>query len=76
MSENQRNFSDLTIIIPTLNEEQTIGLLLEKLEKEVPQSTVIVSDDGSKDKTKEVVENHKGSIQTKFLDRSTKKFMD
>ncbi len=72
MSENQRNFSDLTIIIPTLNEEQTIGLLLEKLEKDVPQSTVIVSDDGSKDKTKETVENHKGSIQTKFLDRSTK----
>ena len=69
MESDSIDFSDFTIIIPTLNEEKSIGELLKLLEDIAPQVNVIVSDDGSKDRTKEIVETHKGSINAHFLDR-------
>ncbi|MHA1199613.1 MAG: glycosyltransferase [Candidatus Heimdallarchaeaceae archaeon] len=69
MTATAQDFSNLTIIIPTLNEEKSIGQLLELLEEISPKINVIVSDDGSKDKTKEIVESHQGNVNTFFLDR-------
>ncbi|MCE7741771.1 MAG: glycosyltransferase [Candidatus Heimdallarchaeota archaeon] len=69
MTAIAQDYSDLTIIIPTLNEEKSIGQLLGLLEEISPKVNVIVSDDGSKDKTKEIVESHQGSVNTFFLDR-------
>lgn len=50
------DFKDFTIIIPTLNEEENIGDLVTFLIKKYSGIQVIVCDDGSKDKTKEIVE--------------------
>ncbi|MHA1303237.1 MAG: glycosyltransferase, partial [Candidatus Heimdallarchaeaceae archaeon] len=62
-------YSDLTIIIPTLNEEETITLLLQEIEKNAPQCHVIVADDGSTDKTRDNVLSFKGSVNIYFLNR-------
>ena len=72
MSEGFLNYSNLTIIIPTLNEEKSMEQLLGLIEKYTPNVNIIVSDDGSKDKTKEIVESYKGNINTVFLDRKNK----
>ncbi len=69
MTENSKDYSEFTIIIPTLNEEKSIVHLLELLEQISPKINVIVADDGSKDKTKEIVETHTGSVKAFFLDR-------
>lgn len=50
-------FKDFTIITPTLNEEENIGELISFLIKKYPGIQIIVCDDGSKDKTKEIVQS-------------------
>jgi dolichol-phosphate mannosyltransferase len=45
-----------TIIIPTLNEEKNIGLLCARLKELYPTTRIIVSDDGSYDKTRYVAQ--------------------
>lgn len=62
-------YNDLTIIIPTLNEEDSINVLLSKLEEYVPNAKIIIADDGSSDKTQEIVTNFKGTLKIFFLDR-------
>ncbi|MBY9001067.1 MAG: glycosyltransferase [Candidatus Heimdallarchaeota archaeon] len=69
MNQTSGNYSDLTIIIPTLNEEKTISLLLSKIEVSIPYCNVIVSDDGSNDNTKKLVEGFEGKNSICFLDR-------
>ena len=49
--------TDLTIIIPTLNEEENIGLLCNKIGEILPKSKIIVVDDGSKDDTQKIVKS-------------------
>lgn len=49
--------ADLTIIIPTLNEEENIGLLCNKIGEILPKSKIIVVDDGSKDNTQKIVKS-------------------
>lgn len=49
------DFNDTTVIIPTLNEGKNIAKLIGFLEGLYPNIWVIVSDDGSKDKTQEEV---------------------
>lgn len=59
--DNLKNSPDkktVSIIIPAFNEEKTIGTVLhyiEKLQQEMPSMEVVVVDDGSKDKTAEVI---------------------
>lgn len=64
------NWNKLTIIIPSLNEEGNIGKLLSKLKSLYPGVKIIVSDDGSKDNTQNIVKSFRG---VELLDRSKKK---
>ena len=50
-----KNFSDVTVIIPTLNEQRTIPELLSLLTEFYPGLNVIISDDGSKDGTQQII---------------------
>lgn len=45
------------IVIPAHNEEQNIGDVIEEIKKELPNLDLVVINDASKDKTKEVVQN-------------------
>ncbi len=65
-----KEFRDLTIIVPTLNEEATIKLLMNEISKIVPKASVIIADDGSSDKTEDEVESFNGDLNVFFLDRS------
>ena len=69
MKPSTEIYPDFTVIIPTLNEEKTIGLLLTKIELIIPDASIIVADDGSRDKTKIIVEGFTGNLQVRFLDR-------
>ncbi len=68
------NYSNTTIIIPTLNEEKNMKNILSLLEKQYVGINIIIADDGSKDKTQEVVLNkNKKNKNIVLLDRSKKK---
>lgn len=69
MNSQDIDNSDFTIIIPTLNEEKSIGILLSEIEKYVPNTKIIVSDDGSKDRTSKLVTSYSGHLDVLFLDR-------
>lgn len=58
---------DLTIIIPTLNEEANIGRLCDEIVKLLPGINILVVDDGSTDTTQEIVKEK--NDQVKLLDR-------
>jgi len=59
---------NLTIILPTLNEEENIAKLLSYLKKNY-KSKIIVVDDGSKDRTREIVK----SFGVGLIDREKEK---
>ena len=63
------DYSDTTVIVPTLNEGKNIGKLIDLIRKNAPGASIIVSDDGSKDDTKAIVAKKKAY----FLDRSSEK---
>ena len=72
--KNSADYGDLSVIIPTLNEEPNIGKLIEKITTLFPGVHVIVADDGSKDKTQEIVKEYSEKNSRVFLlDRSNKK---
>lgn len=55
-----------TIILPTLNEEQNIGRMVDALRQMYPRAAILVADDGSADRTQQVARSH----GAKVLDRS------
>lgn len=63
------SYSDTTIILPTLNEERNVPLLLDKIISHYKDCHIIVADDGSQDATKSVVLGIKYE-NLFFLDRS------
>jgi dolichol-phosphate mannosyltransferase len=64
------NFKEVTVIIPTFNENENIGQLLETLTIQFSGIKAIVADDGSKDGTREKVrEMHKENPNISLLDR-------
>lgn len=64
------SYQDTTVIIPTLNEADNIGYLIAKITYKHPDIKVIVVDDGSTDKTKEIA----GSMHScTVLDRTNEK---
>lgn len=62
------SYDDLTIILPTLDEGQNIRDLLEYLIFYYKNAHIIVTDDGSRDNTKEIVSNFQMK-KVFFLDR-------
>lgn len=68
-----RDFSNVTIIIPTLNEGKNISKLISLLTGKYRKINVIVSDDGSTDGTKEtVLRISRSNKRIKLLDRTSK----
>jgi cellulose synthase/poly-beta-1,6-N-acetylglucosamine synthase-like glycosyltransferase len=52
-------FPSVTIVVPTYNAEETIGPLLESLlHLDYPTYDIIIVNDGSKDRTREIVERY------------------
>jgi dolichol-phosphate mannosyltransferase len=60
---------DLTIVLPTLNEGNSLSRMLEFLTGHYPGVRIIVADDGSTDRTKEIALNF-SDHNVMFLDRS------
>jgi rSAM/selenodomain-associated transferase 2 len=50
----------ISVIIPTLNEEKTLGRCIASLRKEESAYEIIVADGGSRDRTREVAERYPG----------------
>ncbi|MCY3414629.1 MAG: glycosyltransferase [Candidatus Heimdallarchaeota archaeon] len=59
--------NDITVIIPTLNEEENIGLLCKRIHECIPNAKILVVDDGSTDRTQEIVNSLE---HVDLLDRS------
>ncbi|MDE1871379.1 MAG: glycosyltransferase [Candidatus Micrarchaeota archaeon] len=67
----KKNFSDLTVIIPTLNEAKNIPRLIDLLTRRYKDVRIMVADDGSSDGTQEAVTRlSRGNSNIKLLDRS------
>ncbi len=67
-------YSDLTVIIPTLNEKHNIKHIIYDLTELYPGIHVIISDDGSGDGTKDIVSGiQKLNKNILLLDRSQRK---
>ncbi|MBN2180475.1 MAG: glycosyltransferase [Sedimentisphaerales bacterium] len=66
--EPQGSYSDITIILPTLNEERNISKVINSIVSCYKDCHIIVSDDGSKDNTKQKVMDIQYK-NLKFLDR-------
>ncbi|MFX0061443.1 MAG: glycosyltransferase [Candidatus Hermodarchaeota archaeon] len=66
-----KDYSEVTVVIPTLNEEKNIGLLIDILLQSYPNIHIVVTDDGSKDQTQEIVKNRsKINPHVGLLDRT------
>jgi len=50
-----KDYEDITLILPTLNEEQTIGKFIKYVLKQFPSMKILVADGNSKDRTAEIV---------------------
>jgi len=61
---------DLTIVIPTLNEEKNITILIKEIFKINKEIKIIVVDDGSTDNTKNNVQKFSNVL---FIDRNNRK---
>jgi len=66
------DYSDITIITPTFNENENIGLLMDLLFEKFPNVNLIVADDGSNDGTREQVRKFSEKYpKFQLLDRET-----
>jgi rSAM/selenodomain-associated transferase 2 len=61
------SFVEISVIIPTFNEELVIGKTLDALSRLVNVSEVIIVDGGSTDKTIEIVESYNGLKQIQLI---------
>lgn len=50
-----RRLNNLTIVLPAFNEETAIGPLIEQLQTQYPDTVLLVVDDGSTDRTADIV---------------------
>jgi len=61
---------DITIIIPTFNEEECIKNTIQSVLKLYPTISILIADEGSKDRTREIVkELNKENNKVNLLDR-------
>jgi len=54
--------SDTLVFLPAWNEEENLPAVLEELARELPESDVLVVDDGSQDRTAEIAREHGASV--------------
>jgi glycosyltransferase involved in cell wall biosynthesis len=54
--------SDTLVFVPAWNEEQNLSAVLDELRRELPQTDVLVVDDGSTDGTAEVARAHAAEV--------------
>ncbi len=71
LNKDKKYTSKLTVIIPTLNEESSIEMVLQEIEKALPSINVLVVDDGSVDETKSKVQGYQGNLNITFIDRTS-----
>ncbi len=64
-----KRYGNLTIIIPTLNEQGNIGRVIGRLDEMYPGVRIIVADDGSMDNTEKEVRAASKRIDVTFFDR-------
>lgn len=70
----KNDFSDTTVIIPTLNEHDNIGKIIKMLASSYSKINLIVADDGSVDGTREAVLNlGRRNSRIRLLDRKNRK---
>jgi glycosyltransferase involved in cell wall biosynthesis len=73
----KRIYGDLTVIIPVYNEVHTITGVLrdfyEKVIKKIPDSRLVVAEDGSTDGTKEILKGLNKEIPFKLISSSKRK---
>lgn len=68
-----KSYSNLTVVIPTINEGESIGRVVSALVRGYPGIRVVVADDGSSDRTKGIVESMRArNRNVVLLDRSRK----
>lgn len=64
-------YNDFTVILPTLNEEDTIAGLISYLQRNYPKIRLCVVDDGSSDNTAKIVKNlSKSNKGLKLINRA------
>jgi len=74
IQDKKISFKDITILVPVLNEEENVSLLVKIIEKLYPEISVFFIDDGSIDKTREIVKKiNKRNPKIKLIDRTHKK---
>lgn len=67
----KKNYSDTTLIIPTLNEAENISKIIGIVKKMYPGMNIVISDDGSRDGTQEIVRKYAVRNRgIRLLDRS------
>ena len=53
----------ILVLIPCLNEEATLGLVIKNIRKYLPESSVVVYDNDSSDKTSNVAKKHRVKVR-------------
>lgn len=72
ITKNQ--YKDLTIVVPTFNEEENTPDLLDILLKLYPNSNILIVDEGSKDKTQEIIMKYRSkNRKINLIDRKNKR---
>lgn len=67
----RKDYSEFTVVLPTLNEEKTIGEMLRRTLRSYDGCSIIVVDDGSDDLTSDIVKGFvKQNRRVKLFDRS------
>ena len=70
----RKDYSDTTVIAPTLNEGENISAFVNEMTRRYPGIRLIVPDDGSADNTVEIIKRMaRRNPHLMFLDRSEKK---
>lgn len=65
-----KDYGNFTIVLPTLNEQGTIGAIIERILSEYKGIDIIVADDGSTDGTKKIVLKYsKKTKSVRLIDR-------
>jgi len=58
LAEPPRRLRSLTIVLPAFDEEAAIGTVIERLRARYPDTPILVVDDGSTDRTADIVRAH------------------